>query len=563
MASDEVVLPITEPLLTHLLKALEESRTTADLRQIFYISIGLIANRNPKLIQQRIDILRFLFEATTREPSSVKVSITEALSMVFPSVQNPPPEFGQELLSLVKEAVLPAPTVAVKFSFAFPFSNVTARGVCLRVLGQFGISSDLRQSARYGLDPYYFKITTQISRAVLPAGFFSFPTFEDAVSELVGLEGGDVIETLRFLRTVWLYEALGDTFRFDDEGWRDRLDTAIEVDDGVRSTIKSVLQKWTAERHFGLEKYFEYLRHVLTEGTDDQVGLAASLLLELVSLGGNDISAALIPDTNAIKELIYSRNELLREKAAQLLGRVGANSENAESMMRGIVKFAEGSIERQHGAVLAIGSILSRLSMQGILSSISNDFLDKISTDLTQIIVSTNTNTILLEAGLQALSELCIFGAGKLFQESQREEIIKRLQALAKSNQYGNLQDRAVLTLGYLSFSFTLPDNESAITKILDTLYHVHEQKQVELLFSAGQALSCVAARWNSKAMTPFRDADFHMPEDPVPQILERVLSTVLEGVRSPKHPLRKVLSTLSMADIGREHLVAESSAIL
>ena len=563
MASDEVVLPITEPLLTHLLKALEESRTTADLRQIFYISIGLIANRNPKLIQQRIDILRFLFEATTREPSSVKVSITEALSMVFPSVQNPPPEFGQELLSLVKEAVLPAPTVAVKFSFAFPFSNVTARGVCLRVLGQFGISSDLRQSARYGLDPYYFKITTQISRAVLPAGFFSFPTFEDAVSELVGLEGGDVIETLRFLRTVWLYEALGDTFRFDDEGWRDRLDTAIEVDDGVRSTIKSVLQKWTAERHFGLEKYFEYLRHVLTEGTDDQVGLAASLLLELVSLGGNDISAALIPDTNAIKELIYSRNELLREKAAQLLGRVGANSENAESMMRGIVKFAEGSIERQHGAVLAIGSILSRLSMQGILSSISNDFLDKISTDLTQIIVSTNTNTILLEAGLQALSELCIFGAGKLFQESQREEIIKRLQALAKSNQYGNLQDRAVLTLGYLSFSFTLPDNESAITEILDTLYNVHEQKQVELLFSAGQALSCVAARWNSKAMTPFRDADFHMPEDPVPQILERVLSTVLEGVRSPKHPLRKVLSTLSMADIGREHLVAESSAIL
>ena len=85
-----------------------------------------------------------------------------------------------------------------------------------------------------------------------------------------------MIETLRFLRTVWVHEALGDTFRFDDEGWRDRLDTAIEVDNGVRSTIKSVLQKWTAERHFGLEKYFEYLRHALTGGTDDQVGLAAS-----------------------------------------------------------------------------------------------------------------------------------------------------------------------------------------------------------------------------------------------------------------------------------------------
>ena len=542
MGSDDVVLPITEPLLTPLLAALEQPETPVDLRQVFYISISLIVNRKPKLIQQRPEILRFLFEAAIREPPTVKVSITECLSMVFPAVQNPPPEFAEELLALVQEAIHTAPTVAVKFAFAFPFSNVAARGVCLRVLSQFGISSDLKQSAKYGLDPYYFKITTQISRTVMPAEFFSFPKFGNAVSGLVGLDGVDVVETLRFLRTVWLQEALGDGFRFDDEGWRDRLDTAVEVDDGVRSTIKSVLRKWTYDRHVGLEKYFAYLRHVLTTGTDDQVGLAASLLLELVSLGGKDISAALIPDTNAIKELVFSRNELLREKAAHLLGRVGANSSNVDAMVRGIMKFAEGSIERQHGAVLAVGSILSRLALQGTLSSISSEFQEKFAANATQIIVSTNTNTILLEAGLQALSELCIFGAGVLFQESQREQIIARLQTLAKSNRHGNLQDRAVLTLGYLSFSFALPSDDAVITKILDTLYLVHEQKQVELLFSAGQALSCVAARWNSKAMTPYRDADFDMNQDPVPQILERVLSTVLEGVRSPKHPLRKVL---------------------
>jgi len=542
MGSDEVVLPITEPLLTPILAALEQQEIPVDLRQVFYISIGLIANRKPELMQQRPEILRFLFEAAIREPPTVKVSITECLSMVFPAVQNPPPEFAEELLALIQEAVQTVPTVAVKFAFAFPFSNVAARGICLRVLSQFGISSDLKQSAKYGLDPYYFKITTQISRTVLPPEFFSFPTFEDAVSGLVGLDGVDVVETLRFLRTVWLHEALRESFKFDDEGWRNRLDTAVEVDDAVRSTIKSILQKWTQGRHVGLERYFAYLRHVLTTGTDDQVGLAASFLLELVSLGGKDISAALTPDTNAIKELVFSRNELLREKAAHLLGNVGANSANVESMVRGLLRFSEGSIERQHGAMLAVGSILSRLALQGTLTSISSEIQDKFATDVTQIIVSTNTNTVLLEAGLQALSELCIFGAG-IFQEAQRDQIITRLQALAKSNRHGNLQDRAVLTLGYLSFSFTLPKDEGATTKILDSLYLVHEQKQVELLFSAGQALSCVAARWNSKAMTPYRDADFfEMLPDPVPQILERVLSTVLDGVRSPKHPLRKVL---------------------
>src|SRR5208282_6666568 len=77
MGSDDVVLPITEPLLTPLLAALEQPETPVDLRQVFYISIGLIVNRKPKLIQQRPEILRFLFEAAIREPPTVKVSITE------------------------------------------------------------------------------------------------------------------------------------------------------------------------------------------------------------------------------------------------------------------------------------------------------------------------------------------------------------------------------------------------------------------------------------------------------------------------------------------------------
>src|SRR5947207_4288141 len=244
MASDNIVLPITEPLLTSLLSALEQAEIQTDLRQFFYICIGLIAYRNPTLIQQRIDILPFLFEAATRELSSVKVSITECLSMVFPAVQNPPPEFEQILLSLVQNAVLNAPGVATKFAFAFPFSMVAARGVSLRVLNQFGLSSDLKQSARYALDPYYFKLTTQISRTVLPSEFYAFPAFDEAVAGLVGLYGIEVAETLRFLRTVWLHEALRDTFKFDEEEWRDRLDTAVEVDDVVRKSVKSVLRKW-------------------------------------------------------------------------------------------------------------------------------------------------------------------------------------------------------------------------------------------------------------------------------------------------------------------------------
>ena len=91
-----------------------------------------------------------------------------------PSVQNPPPEIEQQLLSLIQNAVQNAPAVATKFVFAFPFAMVAAKEVSLRVLNQFGLSSDLKQSAQYALDPYYFKLTTQVSRTVLPLEFYAF-----------------------------------------------------------------------------------------------------------------------------------------------------------------------------------------------------------------------------------------------------------------------------------------------------------------------------------------------------------------------------------------------------
>ena len=463
--------------------------------------------------------------------------------MVFPAIQNPPPEIANALLFLIQEAVKRAPSVAVKFAFAFPFANVPTKGVALAVLGQNQLTTDLQLTARYVLDPYYFRVTTQVSRTTLPDEFYAFPAFSEAMEGLVSLEGLDVIETLRYLRVIMLHEILSVNFKFDNESWRDRLDTAVGVDETVRSRIRQVLHEWTMGRHAALEKYFDYLRRVLSSGNDEQIAVAATYLLELVSLGGKEISGELAQDVNGIKELIFSRNELLREKSARLLGMVSGSLSNIESLIRSLLRFSEGSVEKQHGAILAVASIIARRAMKGDLTAIPKEILNKFATDLSQIIISPTTNTILLEAGLQGLSDLCIFGAGELISSSDRDQISTRLQSLSKTTRHGSLQDRSILTLGYLSFALNFPEDEQAINIILEALYAVHEQKQVELLFSAGQALSCVVARWDSKAMTPFRDAEVQFSMSHIPALLERVLSDILEGVRSPKHPLRKAAS--------------------
>jgi proteasome component ECM29 len=181
------------------------------------------------------------------------------------------------------------------------------------------------------------------------------------------------------------------------------------------------------------------------------------------------------------------------------------------------------------------------LTMQGNQSAVPLELQTKFASDLAQMIISPNTTMILLEASMQALAQLSIFRVDAVVEPTLRDQVISRLQALSKISRHGNVQDRAVLTLGYISFALTYPQDEVAVTKILDALFNVHEQKQVELLFSVGQAVSCVAARWESKAMTLFRDAEFENHLSPLPGVLERVLNSILAGVGSPKHPLRKV----------------------
>jgi proteasome component ECM29 len=542
MGSDATVIPITTPLLSTLVSILEDPNAVLNLRGFFYICIGLIAHRNPPLIRQRIDVLQFLFGASAREASSIQVSITECLSMIFPAVQNPSPEIANALLFLVQESITSTPNIAVKFAFAFPFSSVLAKAVSLAVLGQTGLTSDLQLNARYVLDPYYFRVTTQVSRTSFPEDFYAFPTFLEAVEGLAPHEGLHVVETLKFLRVVMLQEILGARVSFDHEAWRDRLDTAIEVDETFRTQISDALGQWATEKHIGLELYFDYLRRIL--GSEkEQIAVAVMYLLELVSLGGHEISRALGKDVNAIRELVFSHNELIREKSARLLGIVIGTSNDVEPMIRSLLQFSEGNVEKRHGATLAIASIFARRAIKGEVATLPREISTKFASDLSQIIISPNTNTIVLEAGLQAFSDLCIFGAGELFTSSDLNQIILRLQTLSRTTRHGSLQDLAVLTLGYLSFALNIPTDVLSVNKILEALYAVHEQKQVELLFSAGQALSCVAARWDSKAMTPFRDADVRISQTRAPSLTDRILTDILQGVRSPKHPLRKAAS--------------------
>jgi hypothetical protein len=155
------------------------------------------------------------------------------------------------------------------------------------------------------------------------------------------VDGIDVIELLRYLRMVWLHEVLHDSVKFDDEGWRDRLDNLIEVDESVRTKMHSVLQKWSVDRHYGLELYVMYLRRILFSGIDDPVAVSVTMVLELASLIGKDFSLSLVSDISTMSRPVILSQRHCADEASRLLGIISGHSPDVEPLLRSLLPTLE------------------------------------------------------------------------------------------------------------------------------------------------------------------------------------------------------------------------------
>lgn len=114
----------------------------------------------------------------------------------------------------------------------------------------------------------------------------------------------------------------------------------------------------------------------------------------------------------------------------------------------------------------------------------------------------------------------------------------------------------AILALGHLSITtneIDESDENSDYTFIAARLYELHEVRQSEVQFSVGEALSCFACGWDSKALTA--ELDILHPQQPhglwdTPPItptgpkrensLTVVLEKILQGCQQTKPSLKK-----------------------
>ncbi|XP_063962407.1 proteasome adapter and scaffold protein ECM29-like isoform X1 [Lytechinus pictus] len=260
-------------------------------------------------------------------------------------------------------------------------------------------------------------------------------------------------------------------------------------------------------------------------------------LLELVAMAPNKLAGHYINKLDWIKSFVFGLSEPMREWAAQLYAVVACmtNTEKLNAILLGLVKSAKDqSVEGQHGSMLALGYTIGRYlhktkkASQDLVvedmevdKTSSQDALQSTITKATNLLVSyvDDSNMLFSHGACLALGEIARNGPlpiphGELAQtedsrgeetknskrgkssgggttEATKATLVKKLIAKLDSIKFSQkLKEQACITLGYLpvgdpNFKFT-----QAVLEGLIKSANSNNNKQMEIHFSVGDAIS-------------------------------------------------------------------------
>ncbi|KAK8197641.1 proteasome stabiliser-domain-containing protein [Phyllosticta capitalensis] len=570
------------------------------LRGVVYEVIGLLAKAAPEetILEPNLNLLRWLFRSL-REDSSGRdtaVSIDEGLSSVLGALSTSNNAIVHEslrglLLEQMEdtdEAEEQSKTrrstryAAVRFANrCLPYSDVVARWIdILAVSGPSSEGQEVREEGIRGLDPHWSRLL--YSSLDRPNDDFAFPEFKKLSIYLLSLPdeptpngpGRPRHQVLKFkqqyahayapsfsyLRRILINEALR-TQNYDlpvDADWERKLDTAVAADMRAREAVKSYLMRATEEQgqllHAVLALMCGGFEGLTWEGGVG-LGECGEKFVELCSLSHDGLldMCGAAPAFRALEPCILSNHEPTRNVAAHAYGILATHSAVTASDAEASLNFllekvapwreAVGSqVNQAAGGLLAVAYYCSRLVARRRRGSASQENLVTLSTYLIDILKE-STDKTLRESTYLALSQLALFYVIKpdnipafVVAKANYATIVDEVMKSAKAG-----SERAILALGHFSMVPDEKDDDPNLKYIEDQIFELHEVRQAESQFAIGEAVSCLAASWDSSVLAPKVDIDASFPRGPSRlNTLPRILDSVLANCRKTKPALKK-----------------------
>ncbi|KAF2810350.1 ARM repeat-containing protein [Mytilinidion resinicola] len=483
-----------------------------------------------------------------------------------------------------------------------PYHDVLARWIdILATSGADKEKHEVVEEGKKGLDPYWYRMlnaTPDVSSEIVSENTvmdrFSFPDFDELVeyifdqrheSDDVEMDEGDEPQTLH--RVKGFRTRFGDAFptavkfccqvlmqksleekkilvEISTE-WERKLEITISTDQRARQAVRSYTSdsKHSASLAIVLRAAFE---EVIKDDTTD-VGPLGDTFIDLCSLCPDDIwtQADLIADFRSLEPSILSNNSARRGAASHGFGLLVSHQscykkerQASLSMLLGKMQAwneaVGGDLNKASGATLALAYYFSRLQWRQSTTEETKELLSTYLRTLFDMLKGA-TDTTLKEASHLSIDQLSLFQV--LTPDIVNEympfvEVAEKIYDTAKSG-----KANAILALGHFGMIAEEKTGEnvekSDLHYVEEKLYSLHEVRQSEAQFSVGEAYSCLACGWDSKALAAAVDIENptqerqqwdnaldtpHSPERKT--TLSTVLQKTLLGCRNTKPSLKK-----------------------
>ena len=555
-----------------------------------YESIGLLAKAYPRelLLDPNLDLLRWFFRSLGGDASGkeISISIEQAMDSILGAfAKSLDPEIEEPLVNLLlhyttvkvddrdaSDTLVIRSTLFMAVRFAnrcLPYRNPHARWMDLVALsGGLGERNEVLEEGRKGLDPYWYKNLNPIEvldesmdvAEVQEHPRYQMPEFDTVVDLTFGDQSGTdslgqaYAAAVEFCRSLLLHQALtiGNQAPAVDVDWSKNLNALVKDDETTRETIKTYL----FHRYGGQAKLQNPLSKLIgaafTGFVTESLGNRANsgqCLLDLCALGPDEILDGQSARLSELQGSIFSNQHSIRSTSSRVFGllasRTASPSTSKHAMLKQFSmaaqkwKEAVGSgVHGAHGSILAMAFYFSReaLTSQAATMPVErNEFVE-----LVLEILDEGKDKDIVESAIIAIGQLCLFGLltpEKMPSGQTVSHLISRLTEEAKK---GN--ENAVLCLGYLAVQSAEEESEgSSLKAIIKALYSLHEQRQPELQFAVGSALSCAAVCWDSKFLVGALDISTTLPKTAGRTItLKSILEKVLKDCKQTKPSLRQ-----------------------
>ena len=527
--------------------------TALQQRRLQYETLGDLLKKDFDLVKD-LSYIEFLFDSLKDDLSEFNSSIQEALLATVGHLASLPEESKTKLKELlrknlstdsdfqtqndnisekgrnsIKDKIMTIRLISIKFTNAcFEFDDPEAR--LFNIWGTARNNRfDIIEEATKGLHPYWFRVYRSsinvTSEHIVPTkkllestlSEIKLPSFKSFVTLLLqeinlNKEKSDAVihltlgKAIRFAKQCLISEAIfgKTTTVVQDEDWSLRIEKALNIDKTAVSLVTEYCSSITDEW------YINFLKRTCTEFLQISTNAEFPLISAYKDIIFGEVTYTLLRYSN--NSVLISLQEEI-PYLLQYLERMKVTNDNELEICGSILGVISSSIDSDSGVLSTLSSgldsndvstislpilyagsyVLPRLSLSHRITPISIGKLDHLIDGILSHISEVKYKRIVFKM----LNQILKFGLFSQLSIDKRKSII--ISLIEKYRDKITNDELVVEFWGYLSLyssEFGLADVFYAA--IIDS----HISKQVEYLFTAGEALSIVAGGWNSTFLT-------------------------------------------------------------